>query len=424
MLRSSPLPAHLTALAVSILLLPTDLAAAPPAGDVTAPASASTSASARTGHASSGYERGFFLRSDDGKHALALNLRMQSRFAHTALADARDRSAFQIARALLMLRGHVYDEALRFRVEFDFGRGGVPNLKDFYVDHALRRALVLRVGQWKRPFSRQQMNSSGRFELVDRAITDAAFNASLDLGIGLHNDCEASPVWEWWLGVFNGTNELPWFVGQGEMAPDGALAIASSSRFSNVPDMFHPAAVARIAYNAGGIRGYSEADLEGGPLRYAVGASGLADFDADDSDDGSLMAELDYIVKIHGFSTTGALYVASRQRGEAYEDQGYGMAGAHVQIGQVFAGWLQPVLRYAIVTLGDEAADARQLTQQRELTAGLSLYRGDHRFKWQTELSSFRSTRPEPASDLPPSAGAPPGATTTYQLRTQLQLDF
>jgi hypothetical protein len=79
----------------------------------------------------------------------------------------------------------------------------------------------LRAGQWKRPFSRQQIGSSGRLELTDRSITDKAFGAGRDIGLAVHNNYEKSPDLEWALGVFNGTGDgarlVPTFNGDGEV---------------------------------------------------------------------------------------------------------------------------------------------------------------------------------------------------------------
>ena len=49
-----------------------------------------------------------------------------------------------------------------------------------------------------------------------------------------------------------------------------------------MPDTFHPAIVARRGYNHGDIEAYREADLEGGPFRFSVGAGPQIHLDLDD----------------------------------------------------------------------------------------------------------------------------------------------
>ena len=51
-------------------------------------------------------------------------------------------------------------------IQVDLGKGAV-NLKDAYADLVVGQ-VVVRLGQFKKPFSRQQLISSSRLALVDR----------------------------------------------------------------------------------------------------------------------------------------------------------------------------------------------------------------------------------------------------------------
>jgi hypothetical protein len=77
---------------------------------------------------------------------------------------------------------------------------------------------------------------------------------------------------------------------------------------SNFPTDFSPAVVVRVGYNKGAVKGYSEGDLDGGPLRWAVGASYKIDLaDLSKGGESSVAKNLshgvgiDAIVKISGF---------------------------------------------------------------------------------------------------------------------------
>ena len=48
-----------------------------------------------------------------------------------------------------------------------------------------RRAFRVRFGQFKAPYGRQQLTSSGSQQFVDRAITDARYNPSRETGLAL-----------------------------------------------------------------------------------------------------------------------------------------------------------------------------------------------------------------------------------------------
>lgn len=352
-----------------------------------------------------GYKKGFFIQSQDGRFKLKIQGRVQARYTHEFLDEQDDRMAFSIPRARLTLSGHAFTENLTYKFQSDFGKGNV-SLKDFYADYRFVPGwLHLRVGQYKRPFSRQQLTSSGQLEFVDRAITDRYFGAGRDIGLAIHNDYEKSPAFEYALGVFNGTGDQSHL--SGNVAVDLATGEGKieSGRFSNVPARLHPALVTRVGYNHGGIKGYREADLEGGPLRFAIGGSGLMDLNADGDDSSGIEGEVDYIVKAHGFSTSGAAYVSSAQSGPGFSDQAFQAVGFHLQAGYVIADIIQPAVRYARIAPKGPDNDLQ------EILGGLSVYFHEHDVKWQTDGGALLSQ-------------VPGGGRTDFLVRSQLQLGF
>lgn len=372
-----------------------------------------------------GYDKGFFLQDPGGRFRLVVGATMQPQFAwespeeHVETVDettgepvtlARtDREAgyaFLIRRACLKLKGHAFSPRVAYGFMADFGRGSTV-LHDYYLDFALAQKLLhMRLGSYKRPFSREQITSSGKLELVDRSVVDKAFGQGRDLGLMFHNAYEKSPVFEWAVGVFNGTGEKPWFEGSLERDDAGNVSgIGSKSGFSNIPGRFHPMVVARVGFNHGALKGYSEADLEGGPLRLGVGLSGIVDFDSDRGSDSNIRGELDLILKAAGFSLTGAAYVMSSQDGDDFSSQTYASRGLNVQTGYVIEGMVQPVARYALV---DPDGDHNNV---QEITGGLSVYVFGHNLKWQVYGGGI--LREQEAGDL-----------ADYVVRTQVTLSF
>ncbi|HWN72081.1 MAG TPA: porin, partial [Haliangium sp.] len=165
--------------------------------------------------ASTGYDKGFFIESADRSFSLKTQARVQFRYTFTSALEAdevtmeesRDNdSVFAVQRGRLTLGGHAFTKDLGYKLQADFGRGSV-SLKDFYADYRIAGDALVRFGQYKRPFSRQQITSSGNLELVDRAITDGYYRAGRDAGVMVHNNYEKSPELEWAVGLFNGTGE-------------------------------------------------------------------------------------------------------------------------------------------------------------------------------------------------------------------------
>lgn len=346
-----------------------------------------------------GYEKGFFIQDQKGLFKLVIGTIMQPQFAFESVeehveevddatgdtvvlrrTDREPEYAFLIRRAELKLKGHAFSKNVTYGFMADFAKGTVA-LGDYYLDFALApKVFHLRFGSYKKPFSRQQLTSSSKLELVDRSITDKAFGQGRDLGLMFHNNIRKSHAFEWAVGVFNGTGVKPWFEGKLEEDDSGDVdGISSKSKFTNVPDRFHPMVVARLGFNHGELKGYSEADLEGGPLRLGLGVSGILDFDSDEGDDSNVRGEFDFILKAAGFSTTGGVYVMSAQDGGGFGDQAFNSFGLHAQVGYVLKRMVQPLFRYAMVDLDGEN------NRTQELTGGLSIYIFGHNLKWQTD---------------------------------------
>lgn len=348
-----------------------------------------------------GYEKSFFLRSGDGDFSLAIQGRVQGRYTFQSTDGDGGRtevSNFAVQRARITLGGDAFGK-IEYKFQADFGRGTV-SLKDYYFDYKLGNTMI-RTGQFKRPFSRQQITSSGSLEFVDRAITNGAFDANRDVGVMVHNNYEKSPEIEWAVGLFNGNGE------------------------NQAPVLFGPALVARAGYNANGLKGYSEADFEGGPLRFGVAASVLAELDINDEQtpddvdnptdrDSAIRAQLDYMVKAEGFSSTGGVYYATtRDPSEDPNTTNFGeqtgdILGFHIQAGYLVNNMHQIAGRFAMLVDQKEGSDG---DDQMEVAAAYSLYLGKHGLKWQTDVSLI-------------ARGADSSLSDRVLGRTQLQLSF
>ena len=358
---------------------------------------------AATAHAEAdaGYKKGFFIKAQDGdkSYSLVINGVLQSRFSLTLNDSGDDSYALEVPRARVGLKGHVLSTDLTYKFLADFGRGDTQ-LKDLWANYAFTPDVQLRVGQWKRPFSRQLITSSNALQLVDRALTEKAFDTGRDLGLAIHNGYESSPTVEWVVGLFNGTQEKPWYTAK----LDAAAGTVSSISRTNVPHQFRPVAVARVGYNHGDMsgEGYSSADLHPDKgLRFGVAASGLVDFGLDD-DTGAIAADLDFILKVSGFAVSGALFMRTLT-GDA---SGLDRIGFAVDAGYVIGGTVEPVVRFARVMPDDDT----QATIQ-ELAFGINVYFVGNTFKWATDVAAL---------------GHEVGGTSTtdVRVRSQLQLTF
>lgn len=303
----------------------------------------------------SGDEGGFVLRGADGVSSLRLLGLLQPQFATQWSDGAPAGPALFVNRARLGVLGSVFSKDLQYMLVAEFGGG--PRLLFLNVDYALvRDRLTVRVGQFRRPFSRSFLTFASQLSMIDRPMTvgPTVFGDNLDIGLMLHNG--AAGRFEYAVGVFNGAGP------------------------NVVPDRVHPLIAARVGYNTGGLNAYSESDLEGGPARVGVAAAGIVDFDMDRDGDSFASGLVDLMIKAGGFSLSSAVYVGSRQHGPRWADQRLSAVGHHTQLGYVVARRFEPVVRYAVLL-------PRGAGSQHDVAGGLNVFFRGHRFKWQNVAS-------------------------------------
>ncbi len=339
------------------------------------------------------YDGGFTLASTDKKFELKLGLRSQLRF-EALKADGKEfTDRFSVPRLRLQLEGHAYGPKTTYKVEFDMANKGFALLKDVFVDQALSPKLHLRLGQWKKPFHRQELVSDFGSEFLERSLANEFAGAGRDQGIALHNDYEKSPEGlEWAFGVFNAGSDKPTIGCKAGSPP-------TCSTPSNVPTDFGPAVVAHVGWNSAKMKGYSEGDLEGGPLRYAVAASYKVDlkrFDKDAAGDLKPVhaVSLDAMVKVEGLEVSGALVLIKDAKADLAKGF-YGQASYMLMPKKLLGA-----LRFAQVPDGAE--------KKYEALGGVDWLWQGHKAKWMLDAGVIHTTGTTATNDL--------------QIRTQLQL--
>lgn len=354
-----------------------------------------------------GYDGGYVIRSADGSAAVKINGRVQTQFDFEKPDEGDWEGAFLIRRARLKLSGHAIDDDLDYKFEIDAGRGEFTLLEYWVEWAALPEALQLRVGQWRIPYLREEITSSGKFELVSRALNAGAFGEDFDVGMAIHNGyASKKDGLGWVVGVFNGTGTSPRYEAEFEPVVDDQGELTGVELIdlnqTNVPGRLQPAIAARIGFNRG-VTGYDQPDLDRGPLGYSIAAGGVTRLDADDDGESSYKATVDYLVHVAGLSTSGGLQYAVTTFDEVDED--LTLMGARLQAGYMVTDHVQPAVRYARVW----NADAE--TSTTEYTGGVSVYFYGHDLKWQTAGGA----RVEEFGDE---------STSTLFAQTQLQFEF
>ncbi len=373
-----------------------------------------------------GHKDKFFLRSADDSFFLGFAGQLQTRLAYSKYDDelARDSElAFLIPRSRLGLAGHAFGPGFTYNLLLDFGRGWASVLDSWAEFEVVPKQFYVRVGQMKKPFSRQNLTSTTVYQFADPASTDRNFGAGYDIGVMLHDRFDKSPEFEWALGVYNGSGTRASFTGgdvtgTAETDDDGNLlvdgTVSQSASFNNVPKRMRPTVVARLGYNTPDLKGYSESDLECGGPRFGVAGSVMREFDFDENDASNLRAEVDTMLKVEGFSTTGGLYLGWLENLATYDDNElhYDSVGWHLQLGYVIKKTFEPVVRFDGISRDGPHNNAMGLL------AGANLFFSGHKLKVGAELG------PQFEQWVDPNDETEHRTLTHFVARSQAQLAF
>ena len=142
--------------------------------------------------------KGLAVKSEDDRFSLTTGLRVQMLYTlnhdNAEGADPALTHSFQIRRARLVFKGHMFNEHNKFKTELSFspkdiglksqeGTAKFTIMRDYYLEFDYLRDFTVRVGQYKLPYSQQRVISSGRLQMVDRSIAGKEFDFDRDIGL-------------------------------------------------------------------------------------------------------------------------------------------------------------------------------------------------------------------------------------------------
>jgi phosphate-selective porin OprO/OprP len=151
---------------------------------------------------------------------LEMSNRIQARYTHEVpdgsvqLAGTANRGdskgSFRIRRAKFKIEGWFYKPWLQYETQLNWpdvtGTPASRLLEDANINWDLgkgKQNFMIRFGQFKAPYGRQQLTSSGSQQFVDRAETDARYNPGRETGIALWGKTSSNKL-EWRAMASNG----------------------------------------------------------------------------------------------------------------------------------------------------------------------------------------------------------------------------
>lgn len=323
-----------------------------------------------------GYKKGFYI---DGGEKFSLNVkgRVQVRYTYMDYDVDRtmeDTSSFDTPRVRLDFSGHAYSEDITYRIQAgltDGSDGGRTVLEDAWIQWGnADQGYAIRAGQFKVPFGRQTLTSSGNLQFVDRADVSRFFGPNRDVGVMLHGDC-ADGVVSYAAGVFNGEGE--------ELSNDHNEHMGA----------------ARIQINPTGAWKLYEGDVKDTEeLAVSFGANvayhpmslaqGMPIFGVMTESDRTSVG-VDAALRFGGISLQGEAFsaVTEDQGSNGFDD--INDTGFYVQGGFFFSEDLELAGRFGMRNHEDDNTGADD--DYEEITVGLNYYMEEHSHKLQLDVS-------------------------------------
>lgn len=275
---------------------------------------------------------------ESDKASLTLSNRIQLRATQEEFEDPAkdDKGSFRVRRARTKLDGWIYTRNLTYELQVDWAdnpddrdpaREENPNLlQDVNINYDLtrgRKQLQIKAGQFKVPFGRQELTSSGSQQFVDRSIVSNEFAKGRDIGLQLWGTPFEGKL-DWRVGLFNGNGR---------------------TRNANDNDTYQYDA--RVSWQPFGDLRYSESDFESKdrPL-LAVGLNAERN-DMHGASSGNDIARdvvgTDVAFKFKGVSAFAEYFRRNNERetpldedGDTIVDPDFDSSGLHAQVG-IFA---------------------------------------------------------------------------------------
>lgn len=191
-------------------------------------------------------KNGFEFRTDNDKFSLAIQNRIQVRYADPFDSDPRsvsdlerDESSFMIRRARTKLKGHAYWPWLQYYLQYDWSQ---PVLRDLSLTMDKFKWAKLWVGRGKVFYNDERVSSSGNQQFANRSIINDIFTVDRQQGAQIFGNLFPGSWHDisYYTGVFTG-------LGVGERSNDDDRMMYSG----------------RLQWNAlGGEMPFSQSDIE------------------------------------------------------------------------------------------------------------------------------------------------------------------
>lgn len=204
-------------------------------------------------------KKGFELNTDDGKFGLAIQNRIQFRYAEPFDSDPKslddinkESSSFMIRRARTKLSGHAFQPWIKYYMQYDWSQ---PVLRDLSLTIDKYSWAQVRFGRGKVTYNNERVTSSGNQQFVNRSIVNDIFTVDRQQGIEVKGNFFPG-TWHditYWAGAFTGEGIGERNNDDNKLMYSGRLqwnAMGGEMKFSQSDTDFHDHAALNIAIAA------------------------------------------------------------------------------------------------------------------------------------------------------------------------------
>lgn len=318
------------------------------------------------------------------------------------------KGSFRLRRAKFKVEGWFYKPWMQYELQLNWpdvtGTPASRFLEDANINWDVtkgRKKFMLRFGQFKAPYGRQQLTSSGAQQFVDRAETDARYNPGRETGIALWGQTTNNKL-EWRAMASNGN-------GRNQTLNDNTKFLYTARL------MWQPTgAVVLGTWASGGL--WTEGDLDTIDRPFFAIAGNFLKNDkhfattAVDTDDSQWSA--DVIWKRKGFGVVGEYHYkdAQPETGSKFKDKGWLLQASYAwKRSQGPAAYWEVAGRYSEI----DPSNLRGGDKRKEIGGALNYYYNRHNLKLQADFRNLKDT----------AANAGVG-TSTNEFRLQAQFIF
>jgi len=310
---------------------------------------------------------------------LSMSTRIQTRFTQESPDDSiklfpgadggEGRGSFRIRRAKFKLEGWFYKKELTYEFQINFMDASAAQptrmVEDAWInwDISKKKQFQVKFGQFKAPFGRQELTSSGSQQFVDRSDVSNRYARGRETGIQIWGGFLKDKA-EWRLGAFNGN---------------------SRSQAANDNDQYQYNA--RLQFHPNGDPKFSESDFDSkDQVLWALAANfesngkqrATANNDAKDT-----LWSVDAVVKRAGFFVQAEYFdkKVAPETGSDFKDKGwYGQVG--YLVGGPAKGRWELAVRYGSI----DPADLVSGNDRKEIGGAVNYFHNKHNLKLQADF--------------------------------------